>query len=66
MPGTGSGYVPVDTPPGTAPMPLGTPVPAKPATPAVPRGPRAPRVAKPSGKGRVKKPPLQSRRVRGA
>ena len=60
-----SGYLPVDTPPGTAPMPLGQPVPAKPATPSVPRNPRAPRLAKASGKGRTQRPPARSRKVRG-
>lgn len=56
MPTGPSGYLPVDTPPGTAPMPLGTPVPARPASPAVPRGTRIPRSPVPSGKGRVKQP----------
>ena len=60
------GYLPVDTPPGTAPMPLGQPVPAKPASPAVPRGPQVRKPPTPSGKGRVKRPPAQSRKVRGA
>ena len=51
-----SGYLPVDTPPGTAPMPLGQPVPAKPTSPAVPRNPRVPHARTPSGKGRTKRP----------
>lgn len=53
-----SGYMPVDTPPGTAPMPLGTPVPPKVSTPSA-RGPQPPRIPKgprASGKGRLKKP----------
>lgn len=58
-----AGYLPVDTPPGAAPLPLGTPVPAKPASPAAPapvaKGPQPPRVSrkpKSSGKGRIRKP----------
>lgn len=41
------GYIPVDTPPGTAPLPLGTPVPAKPGggKPPAAKGP-----SKPGGK----------------
>lgn len=58
------GYLPVDTPPGTAPMPLGQPVPATPHAPAT-RAPRVPKAATPSGKGRLKhsmrKPTLRRR-----
>lgn len=57
------GYLPVDTPPGTTPMPLGSPVPANPGKRApVGKGPQPPRAkgqgkgAQPSGKGRTHKP----------
>lgn len=54
----GGGYMPVDTPPGAAPLPLGKPAPPNvkapsagaPRVPAIPKGPKA------SGKGRLKKP----------
>ncbi len=56
----GSGYLPVDTPPGTAPLPLGQPAPANIRTPSI-SAPRVPRIKKgptPSGKGRIKKPSM--------
>jgi hypothetical protein len=56
-----AGYLPVDTPPGTAPMPLGSPVPAKPAAPTSPsvKPPRIPKGPRASGKGRIRKPAMR-------
>lgn len=63
-----SGYVPIDTPPGTAPLPLGTAVAAKPATPGGPAvsapGTKAKKAKKPTppakpGKRFSKRPPAR-------
>ena len=61
-----SGYMPVDTPPGTTPMPLGSPVPTKVGTAkAPPRKKQAAPPAKKLGKRgafkRGKRSPMRSR-----